>query len=521
MKNKILCFIISLFYIFSPISVNAYETNADTDTLINGILEYKMKTYDVDSVSSLIDKGLSSDAGISAEWYIFGLSRSGVSYDFSEYEKSLCSYLNENKISSASSRIKYALVLASIGSKNEYISSAMNDSIGKQGIMSYIFGLHMLNNGYESELVKIDEVKNQIISMQLSDGGFAVLGQKSDVDVTAMAIQALCAHYGSDENVTASVDKALEFLSKNQLSDGTFSSYGVSNAESTSQVLTALSGLKIDCMTDTRFIKENNIIEAIKSFMSEDGGFSHTKDSQTSDSATAEVLYSLVAYQRMITEKSPLYIFTEDNIKPARTDIPDTKNTSKNGKTIAIVVISFLGISACVILFIIKKRSYKNFIAILAVTASAIAFVCINNFSLSEDYYGKETIKKAPVGEVYISVDCKTLTDKEKNEFIPQNCVILDKTELEIETGDTVRDILIQACKEKNIHLEIENGYVSGINYLYEFDYGDLSGWIYSVNGEKASVGFDEYTLKKGDIIEWQYTCEMGNDIGDEKNDLF
>ena len=55
--------------------------------------------------------------------------------------------------------------------------------------------------------------------------------------------------------------------------------------------------------------------------------------------------------------------------------------------------------------------------------------------------------------------------------------------------------------------------YIAGINYLYEFDFGELSGWTYRVNGEVPSVGCDKYELKDGDKVEWIYTCELGKDI--------
>ena len=54
--------------------------------------------------------------------------------------------------------------------------------------------------------------------------------------------------------------------------------------------------------------------------------------------------------------------------------------------------------------------------------------------------------------------------------------------------------------------------YIAGINHLYEFDYGDLSGWVYKVNGVLPSVGCGGYELKDGDIIEWCYTLDLGND---------
>ena len=61
-----------------------------------------------------------------------------------------------------------------------------------------------------------------------------------------------------------------------------------------------------------------------------------------------------------------------------------------------------------------------------------------------------------------------------------------------------------------------ESAYIEGINNLYEFDCGELSGWIYSVNGDYPSYGCALYKLKDGDAVMWQYTCDLGADIGAE-----
>ena len=55
--------------------------------------------------------------------------------------------------------------------------------------------------------------------------------------------------------------------------------------------------------------------------------------------------------------------------------------------------------------------------------------------------------------------------------------------------------------------------YISGINYLYELDFGDMSGWIYHVNDDEPLVGCGEYKLSDGDNIEWLYTCDLGKDL--------
>ncbi|MBP1548367.1 MAG: DUF4430 domain-containing protein, partial [Oscillospiraceae bacterium] len=97
--------------------------------------------------------------------------------------------------------------------------------------------------------------------------------------------------------------------------------------------------------------------------------------------------------------------------------------------------------------------------------------------------------------------------------YIPENGVILAETEYAFEAGETVYDILVEACRANNIQTEFSGGYISGINYIYEFDYGELSGWMYFVNGDEASVGCDSYTLSDGDKVQWIYSLEMGNDL--------
>ena len=70
------------------------------------------------------------------------------------------------------------------------------------------------------------------------------------------------------------------------------------------------------------------------------------------------------------------------------------------------------------------------------------------------------------------------------------------------------------------IHMEFEDtpmynsAYIEGINNLYEFDCGELSGWMYKVNGWFPNYGCSRYQLKEGDVIEWVYTCDLGVDVG-------
>ena len=124
------------------------------------------------------------------------------------------------------------------------------------------------------------------------------------------------------------------------------------------------------------------------------------------------------------------------------------------------------------------------------------------------------------------SIECSTILnnldmlDPDKLECVPSGGVILKKTTVTFYEGESVFDVLQRLCKEKAIHMEAEwtpiynSAYVEGIHNLYEFDCGALSGWMYKVNGWYPNYGSSRYQLKDGDVVEWRYTCDLGNDVG-------
>ena len=136
---------------------------------------------------------------------------------------------------------------------------------------------------------------------------------------------------------------------------------------------------------------------------------------------------------------------------------------------------------------------------------------------------GKEGNKDPPCT---LSVRCDSILnhmdwlDKEKVELVPPDGVIYAEREVSFHEGESVFDVLLREMKNNQIHMEFENtplyksAYIEGIANLYEFDCGELSGWMYRVNGVFPNFGCSKYILKDGDKIEWLYTCDLGADIG-------
>ena len=608
MKNKLLSLLLCLILLCPLLctSASAARHNVYADELegyCDGIIAYKQTACGAASVQEWIDTGLCTDAGTTAEYYVITLSQSG-SYDFTRYERALLSFLENNEIYSATTREKYALALIACGSSDSYIDRVCDSDIGGLGLMSLVFGLHLLNNGCTSKLYTTGELISDVLSLQLSDGGWAVIGSSGDVDVTAMTVQALAPHYGHNADVTAAVDRALSLLSSRQLDSGGFRSMGGENCESAAQVLTALSSLGIDQADDPRFIKNGHtVLDAMLGYRSADGSFAHT-GSGFNENATTQAYYSLCAYLRMLNGKGPYYILdnrstnapgpasptqaggsgsqggtgspadggtssndpdenetsdrqsssgspvkstdkTESRPDPTRTyptepphgeytaptgdavfqptgtatnlSTPDEAPAKGGYKIYVIVGILIAAGVAALILFLRKKRGFKHYLAVLILAAAAVTFILLTDFE-SKETYSASVEKASPTGSVTMTIRCDVLNgEDDKNLYIPDDGVILPETAFTIGEGETVYDILLEASKTCGIHIDNRGGdhsaYIAGIQYLYEFEYGDLSGWMYRVNGEFPEVGCQGYHLNDGDRIEWLYTKDIGRDL--------
>lgn len=129
---------------------------------------------------------------------------------------------------------------------------------------------------------------------------------------------------------------------------------------------------------------------------------------------------------------------------------------------------------------------------------------------------------------VTISIDCLTVLqnmdnlEEGKEKYVGDGW-ILKTTKVKCKKGQTVYDILEQVCKAYSIQMENSytplygSNYIEGIGNLYEFDCGNLSGWMYNVDGWYPNYGCSRYVLKAGEAIQWRYTCNgLGADLGSD-----
>ncbi len=129
------------------------------------------------------------------------------------------------------------------------------------------------------------------------------------------------------------------------------------------------------------------------------------------------------------------------------------------------------------------------------------------------------------ITECLLSVRCDTILNnmdklnKEKKSLVPKDGIIFEQTKVVFYAGESAFNVLSRELKKNKIHIDFVNTpmyntvYIRGISNLYEHDCGELSGWIYKVNGEVPGYGCSQYLLNDGDKIEFLYTCNLGKDI--------
>lgn len=287
-----------------------------------------------DYMENLGTPGVGSVGG---EWMVIGLSRSDREVPGADdYYAKVEEYVEQNidseteRLHKAKSTDNSRIIIALTAMGKDVTNVAGHDLL--QGLSDLDYVKTQGNNGPIWALIALDSgnypvpeggtttreaLINEILSVQTSDGGWAITGDEADSDMTGMALTALAPYYTTNDAVKKAVDKAIVRLSEMQNDDGSFSTFGgdgkkIPTSESISQVITALSALGIDADTDARFVKSGgSAVDALLRYYVDGGGFRHVSDGERDGMATEQAYYALTAYYRMTDGRTDLYDMTD------------------------------------------------------------------------------------------------------------------------------------------------------------------------------------------------------------------
>ena len=281
--------------------------------------------------------GTPNVGAIGGEWMVIGLARSGRTVPgVEDYYQKAVEYVQQSidpdtgRLHKAKSTDNSRMILAltalgrdvtNVGGYNLLAGLSDLEFVKYQGNNGPIWALLALDSGNypvpSGGTTTRQALIDEILSVQTSDGGWAISGDCADPDMTGMALTALAPYYKKDPTVKQAIDKAIARLSEMQDDDGGFSTtYGdgkyIATSESTAQVLTALSALGIDGDTDSRFVKNgSSVVDALLRYYVNGGGFKHVMDGEIDGMGTEQAYYALTAYYRFLSGKNNLYDMTD------------------------------------------------------------------------------------------------------------------------------------------------------------------------------------------------------------------
>ena len=359
------------FYAWGAEEDAAQGQSDESGVAVQTEAEAEVLSPDIDTVLSKVRSYiLSKDTkpDYSSIWNVIGLKRSGLyvpeSY-INLFYSNVIAYCESKdwQITRAKysdySKLILALTAIGVDARNvmghnllAYLSDYEN--VSRQGNNGTIWALIALKSNPAYTIPEDSSAKQQnseelmvqkIVEMQCADGGWTLMGNTGDSDMTGMAMQALASYYNKDgyEDVTAAIDKGLAWIEKNQLSSGGFGTMKTETSESVAQIITALCGVGIDCGEDARFIKNGKWpMTGLFQYYMPEGGFMHVAADAGNNGggaggiidgmATEQGLYATVAYRRFLDGETFLYDMSDVAIsagtKPVVSPTIDTGSNS-------------------------------------------------------------------------------------------------------------------------------------------------------------------------------------------------
>ena len=460
--------------------------------------------------------------------------------------------------------------------------------VSEQGNNGTAFALIALDSGNYYDNATGTTARNawikSLCDAQINNGAWGIDTDfpGSNVDMTAMVVQALAPYCSTNATVKAAVDKAVKWLSAEYQKTGNYGS-----SESAAQVIVALSALGIDAKTDSRF--QHNGISVLSNFLSyadpNSKGFLHDKqpNSTVNQMASEQAAYTLVAYDRYVNGSKRLY------------DMSDVTKRENADAQAVIDMINQIGyVDESSYNAIAEARNAYNKLSAAdkekvtnynTLTAAETSYKAILKQKQTDQYkalkahyddllndktkkYGTAAKKKlasilqqaqtdmnaAESCERVTAIYEKAITDLDAvkpgdievtfrligaleatqdvdlttDSYLPEYVTWVPTTTYALQENATVYDLFTEAMSDAGLrYIGAESNYVSTIyapsclgGYaLSEFTNGKKSGWMYTVNGTHPNQGLKNWTLKDGDVVIWHYVNDYSHEVADWFND--
>ena len=425
---------------------------------------------------------------------------------------------------------------------------------------------------------------NSLLDAQISDGSWGIDADfpGSNVDMTAMVVQALAPYCSTNATVASAVNKALDWLSAEYKKIGDYGS-----SESAAQVIVALSALGIDAKTDSRF--QHNGISVLSNFLSyadpNSKGFLHDKqpNSTVNQMASEQAAYTLVAYDRYVNGSKRLYDMS-DVTKRENADaqavinliaaigpvgegsynaIAEARNAyNKLSAADKAKVENYNTLTAAETSYkaILKQKQIDQYKALKAHyddllsdktkkygTAAKKKLASIlqqaqTDMNAAEscervmDIYNKaifdlDAVKPGDIEVTFRLIGALEATqdvDLTTDSYLPEYVTWVPTKTYALQENATVYDLFTEAMSDAGLrYIGAESNYVSTIyapsclgGYtLSEFTNGKKSGWMYTVNGTHPNQGLKNWTLNDNDVVVWHYVNDYSHEVADWFND--
>ncbi|MGN0551199.1 MAG: prenyltransferase/squalene oxidase repeat-containing protein [Acutalibacteraceae bacterium] len=375
--KRFVCVIMCFLTVLSGF-VTAQASQLDLNIIISDCINWR-KLKNGDNINDfLFTQSFAKTAGNGCDWYMTACGRYGLVDNPAEYLSAVEAYITEKykteeklDAKKATEWHRIALAVLAAGGNPRKIGKDSNGKridliadgtynrgytapLSKQGLNAYIWALITLDSKNYTipgdAFYTRQDLIEEVVSYQNPDGGFSVIGNKADPDVTASVLICLSRYMGKSELYTVKnkktgqiqslsigevVNRAVSALSSLQLEEGGFASFGTETSESAAQVIMGLSSVGIDPQTDARFIKNGNTaLNALLSFRNADGGFAHLKNGESNSMATEQALCAMVSVYRLYNNKKSFYDYTDGIVMQQAHYSGEKAQNSENTSTV-------------------------------------------------------------------------------------------------------------------------------------------------------------------------------------------